>query len=198
MVPSSRTLDVEPGPPVLPDTAWEGGTPVHRANKQNFPRGDPPVGFLRSVRTTRLPTDPSPASQGPCRIKEERESHSPPESQPTRPLFHFSWSELSTLGAAGATGSQTAPTSPTCSHTLCSSLQGFQVRHRFVRLVRERRLAPCAGGQEREGGRLARSTQDSLWMKAGGLAERASLPPHTTPSASQPCSAILPTCWHAD
>ena len=121
-------------------------------DKPNFPRGDPPVGFLRSVRTTRLPTKPSPASQGPCRIKGERESHSPPESQPTRPLFHFSWSELSTLGEAGATGSQTAPTSPTCSHTLCSSLRGFQVRHRFVRLLRERRLAPCAGGQEREGG----------------------------------------------
>lgn len=73
-----------------------------------------------------------------------KHSRSPPESQPTRPLFHFSWSELSTLGEAGATGSQKAPTSPTCSHTLCGSLRGFQVRHRFVRLLGERRLAPCA------------------------------------------------------
>ena len=155
---------------------------------------------LPSMRTWKEHSPPL-HPRAPVELK-KRESHSPPESQPTRPLFHFSWSELSTLGEAGATGSQKALTSPTCSHTLCGSLRGFQVRHRFVRLLGERRLAPCAGGQEREGGRLARSTQDSLWMKAGGLAEPC-FPPaphhplHPRP-ASQPCSAILPTSWHAD
>lgn len=152
MVPSPRTLDVEPGPPVLPDTAWVGGTPARGARQTKLSPQRSSCGLPEPLsEPPGFPPSPPLHPRAPVKLR-KRESHSPPESQPTRPLFHFSWSELSTLGEAGATGSQTAPTSPTCSHTLCGCLRGFQVRHRFVRLLGERRLAPCAGGQEREGG----------------------------------------------